>query len=368
MKQITEIRASGLSRVMTCLAHLGFENLHVPEEHEAAAEGTAAGEYLAHLLTRPNQIIPSHASNGVEFDDDMRFHAKNVADEILPYAQSQVLCETRIDWVTRSRIVLRGQYDASYVRDGKLYVDDLKYGWRHVEVFENWQLLAYAIGEVIRRQMPFEKIVMRIFQPRPHHEDGPVRAWEITYEELLGYKEQIEQRFLQIAAGNREAVTSAKCKYCTGSAEACSAFNKTFYSSLEYVLEDFKQDSLNDKEISEQLNLIARATDVLKIKSDSLNQLAISRVANGGIIPGYVMEKNYGDRKWKKGISPLVIKTLTGKDITAQEMLSPAKAEKLGVPKELVAKYVERYFVGNKLVRKDTSKLGNKIFGEPPKG
>lgn len=80
------------------------------------------------------------------------------------------------------------------------------------------------------------------------------------------------------------------------------------------------------------------------------------------------MEKNYGDRKWKKGISPLVIKTLTGKDITAQEMLSPAKAEKLGVPKELVAKYVERYFVGNKLVRKDTSKLGNKIFGEPPKG
>lgn len=367
MKPVTEIRASGLSRIMTCLAPLAFEGLHEQEDIAAAKEGTAAGEYLAHLLTKPNQQAPSHASNGVEFDDEMRFHAVNAANEIIPYAQSQVLCETRIDWVTRSRIVLRGQYDVSYVRDGKLYIDDLKYGWKHVEVFENWQLLAYAIGEVIRRQMPFEKIVLRIIQPRPHHEDGPIRIWELSYEELLAYKEQIEQRFLQIASGNREMVTSTKCKYCLGAAEACTAFNKTFNASVEYVLKDFKQDSLTEKEIAEQLDLIARVTDVLKIKSDSLNQLSIDRITHGGIIPGYVMEKSYGDRQWKKGISPLVIKTLTGKEIIEQKMLSPAKAERLGVPKELVSKYVERFFVGNKLVRKNADKMAKQIFGEVPK-
>jgi hypothetical protein len=45
-------------------------------------------------------------------------------------------------------------------------------------------------------------------------------------------------------------------------------------------------------------------------------------------------------------------------------MLSPAKAEKLGVPKDLIKTFVDRHFVGMKLQRKDSGALGEKLFGK----
>jgi hypothetical protein len=301
----------------------------------------------------------------VDIDDEMKFFITPIADEIAQRADELPLCEQRIDWKTRSGITISGSYDVCYTHGGKLYIEDLKYGYGIVEVKENWQLLGYAIGEVIRRGVAFERIVMKIQQPRPHHEDGPAREWEITYEQLLEYKEQIEKRMDQIAAGFSELVTSPKCKYCPATAEACTAFNRAVFHGIDHVLSHAQQDQINEKEIAHQLDLLDRTTEILKIKYDSLKQLAVDRMNNGALIPGYMSEPSYGDRKWKKEISPEVIKTLTGKDITETVMLSPAKAEKIGVPKELVKTFVDRHFIGNKLVRKDVSALGNKIFGKP---
>ena len=369
MKQVTEIRCSGLSRPMKCAGFLAFENLPDQETNEAAKEGTACGEYLAAMLTGPttHEGFPgmTHASNGVEIDADMKFYCKEFADMILQGdIKLPILCEQRIDWQTRSGIWIRGSYDISYVKDRKLYIDDLKYGWGIVDVFENWQLLGYAIGEVIRRQQMFDRIVLRIHQPRPHHEDGPTREWELTYDQLSDYKEQIEARMDQIAGGFRELCTGKQCKYCPATASHCPAFNRAVFSGIDHVLSEFKQDSINEKEIAHQLTLLDRVAEILKIKQGSLKDLAVSKIKNGAIIPGYMCEASYGDRKWKKGISPLVIETLTGKKIVEEVMLSPAKAEKLGVPKELITMYVDRHFIGQKLVQKDANKLGDQIFGK----
>lgn len=364
MKQVTEIRCSSLSRPMTCAGSLRFENLPVQETNDAAKEGTACGEYLAHILTKNHLMgFPSHASNGVEIDDDMKFYC-NEFKNMINMPPNEILTEQRIDWQTRSGIWIRGSYDISYVKDGKLYIDDLKYGYGIHEVFEHWQLLGYAIGEVMRRQEAFPRIVLRIHQPRPHHEDGPTREWELTYEQLLGYKEQIEARMDKIAAGFSELTTSTKCKYCPAAAEACTAFNRAVFHGIDYVLSEFKQDSLTEKELSFQLDLLGRVMEVLKIKNDSINQLAVTRIKDGKIIPGYSTEQSLSDRQWKKEISPEVIKTLTGKDIVETVMLSPAKAEKLGVSKELIATFVDRHFKGHKLVKKDSNKLADKIFGK----
>lgn len=363
MKKIEVIRCSSLSRPMTCSGSLFFEGLEEKEEGAAAKEGTAAGEYLAHLLLGTEQI-PSHATNEVAFDDDMKFFTNEIAHEMITRAETPILCEQRIDWVTRSGIIIKGSYDASYVSKGKLYIEDLKYGWNIVDVKENWQLLGYAIGEILRRQQSFDRIVLVIRQPRPHHEDGPAREWEFTYDQLLDYKEQIEARMDKIASGFAELVTSKKCKYCRAAeTSSCTAFNRAVYHGIDYVLDHFQQDHITEKEISYQLDLLDRTTEVLKIKTDSLRELAVSRIKNGSIIPNYMTEPSYGDRKWKKEISPEVIETLTGKKIVEQVMLSPAKAEKLGVPKDLIAGYVDRYFIAMKLVRKDANKLGDKIFG-----
>lgn len=355
-----DIHCSQLARPMVCAGFLSFENLPKFEGSPAAAEGTAFGELVERMLT--GQELPKQARNGIYFDDDMHFYAKPIVDEINSNKQSEVLCEQPIDWRTRSGVWVRGKYDISFIRDGKLYIDDAKYGWGIVEVKRCWQLIGYAIGEVMRRQMAFDKIVLRIRQPRPHHEDGDCRAWEITYAELLELKEEIEVRFDEIVAGKTNLQTGPQCKYCPAAGEACPAFNRLFYRALE-VTTEFTQDQIGEAELARQLDHVNRAVEVIKIKMDSLNELAVSRIKNGKIIPGYLTESRLGDRTWKAGISPESIQILTGCSVIEKSMLSPAKAEKAGVPKEFVNALVDRRFLGQRLVRKDHSTVGNKIFG-----
>ena len=358
---IQEIRCSQLARPMSCAGFLSFTDLPEQETSAPAEEGTAFGELVERmLLTQP---IPLQARNGIYFDDDMKFYAKPIVEEIISNLQSEVLCEQPIDWRTRSGIWIRGRFDISFVRDGSLYIDDCKYGWGLVEVKENWQLLGYAIGEVIRRQQAFESVVLRIRQPRPHHEDGDCREWKLTYQELLGYKEQIESRMEQLANGHKELQTGKQCKYCPAAAQHCPAFNKLFYRALE-VTHEFTQDQIDETELARQMDHVSRAQEVIKIKKDSLDQLAVQRIKTGKIIPGYSTEERYGDRQWKGGVSPAAIEALTGRKIVEEVMLSPAKAEKAGVPKEFVNSLVDRRFLGQKIVKKDGSDVGNKIFGK----
>lgn len=346
---------------MVCAGYL-FLEYYEPEGGDAAKEGTAAGEYLQYLLE--NKVPPQVASNGVYFDEDMKFYTGHIDEDIKSRAATPVLCETRIDWQTRSGVWIRGQYDAAFVDDkGRLCIEDLKYGWGIVEVFENWQLLGYAIGEVMRRGQAFEYISLKIHQPRPHHEDGPTREWLLTYSELLAYKEKIEARFEEIIVnGKRDLQTSDKCKYCPAAAESCPAFSRLFYRALE-VSTEFFQDSLTNDELSKQLDQIKRAQEVIKIKHDSLVELGAERIRRGQIIPNYVQSNKYGNRQWKPNVTPEVLKFLTGKEIVEKSIMSPAKAEKLGISKELIKQYCESKFAGVTLERKDATVIGNNIFG-----
>jgi len=341
----------------------GYVHLELPKSpsNPAAEEGTAAGEYLERLLL--NKPLGACASNNVYFDDDMKFYLDPIIEDVKSRATSNILCEQNIDWQTSSGIWLKGKYDIAFIDEkGTLCVEDLKYGWGIVEVKENWQLIAYAIGEIIRRGQAFDKISLKIHQPRPHHEDGRTREWLITYSELLQYKDKIENRLQEIADGKKDLQTSSQCKYCMGTGEACPAFNRLFYRSLEITTEFF-QDSIDDDELAMQLEQIKRAEEVIKIKKDSLTELGVLRIKQGKNIPGYVLSKKYGNRIWKNGINPEAIQMMTGKNIIEKTIMTPAKAEKVGVSKDLVNQLTDKKFLGNKLEKKDSTEIGNKIFG-----
>lgn len=356
----TVIRSSKLARFMVCAGYMHLD-VEEPEAGQPAKEGTACGEYFQALLEQ--KPPPTVASNGVYIDEDMKFHTRPIAQDIFSRAVTPVLCETRVDWQTASGIWIKGQYDACFIdNQGRLCVEDLKYGWGIVEVKNNWQLLSYAIGEIIRRQQAFEWIVLKIHQPRPHHEDGYSREWVLSYQELLGYKDQIEKRMMDLANGLKNFQTSQHCKYCKGAAEACTAFNRLFYRSLE-VSTEFVQDSLTEEEIARQLDQIKRAEEVIKIKHDSLNELGTSRIKQGKIIPGYVQTEQYSNRSWKQNITIDSLSALTGKDVTETTLMSPAKVEKLGVSKDLVKQLTHTVLKGMKLEKKNSSDVGNKIFG-----
>jgi hypothetical protein len=356
-----KIRCSGLARPMVCAGYKFLET-HKSPTNDAAEGGTAAGEYLEGLLL--NKPLGTVASNGVVFTEDMKFFTTPIAEDIKIRANgNEIYCEHEINWTTRSGIEIAGRPDIAFEESVKrLNIEDLKYGWGIVEVFENWQLLGYAIGEVIRRGIAYEEISLKIHQPRAHHEDGPVREWVLTYEELLEYKEKIEVRMQAIVDGDRTLQTSNMCKYCEGAAEACPAFNRLFHRALE-VSTELSQDSITNEELSRQLDEIKRAEEVIKIKKDSMTQLGTIRINEGQLIPNYSIVQNYGNRTWKKGVTAEVIKMMTGKDVTQEAFMTPAKAEKAGVSKEFVKGLTEKYYKGVSLEKKDSTKIGNDIFG-----
>lgn len=354
------IRCSGLARPMICA---GYVHLELPPSasNPAAEEGTAAGEYLERMLT--GKPVGTQANNGIYFDDDMKFYLEPIAQDILSRAATPIMCEHSINWQTLSGVWIKGHPDIAFIdHDGVLCIEDLKYGWGIVEVVENWQLLGYAIGEIIRRNQAFEEVKLTIHQPRPHHEDGPSRDWYQSYGQILDYKEKIEARMKELASGRKDFQTSKHCKYCQGAAEACPAFNRLFYRALE-VSTEFFQDSINEDEVSRQLDQIKRAEEVIKIKKDSITELAILRIKSGKLIPGYVQSARHGKRTWKKGISPEALQMMTGRNVIESNIMSPAKVEKLGVSKDLVSKLTDMPFIGNKLEKKDSTEIGNKIFG-----
>lgn len=366
MQTVREIRCSSLDRYMKCPGFAQMTDTLPNLSNPAAEEGTAAGELLQAMLEqrslKPN--VTGVAKNGVRFDSDMYFHLTPIAQEILA-KNVTINCEGRVDWVPAAQsITIRGQFDISYIVGDTLYIEDLKYGWKIVDVKENWQLLGYAIGTLMQLPERPKYIQFTIHQPRPHHEEGRSRVWKIDLNELTNYYNKICDVMGSIAQGSRELITGSHCKYCPAAANRCPAISRSMYNGIAEVMYDFKQDDLTEAEIAEQLRLLEDVASLVKIKQDSLNDLACLKLKEGKHIPGYGLEEKFGDRSWKSDVTPEAIEVLTGLTIVEKVIMSPAKAEKLGVDKKLVKDLVERRMIGVKAVKKDYTRDAEKAFGK----
>lgn len=365
MQTVREIRSSSLDRYMKCPGFAQMTDLIPNLGGPAADEGTAAGELLQAMLEQRTQkpTVSSAAKNGVRFDSDMYYYLSPIAQEILS-KNVTVNCEIRVDWVPCPGIAIRGQFDIAYLQGDTLCIEDLKYGWKIVEVKENWQLLSYAIGTLLQLPDRPKKVKFTIHQPRPHHEDGRSRVWEIGVDELGKYYQQICNQMQLIVNGDRTLNVGSHCKYCPAAANRCPAISRSMYECVDLVMYDFKQDDLTEDEISKQMGLLAEVSNLVKIKMDSLNDLACHKMREGKVIPGYALEEKFGDRSWKPDVTPEAIEFLTGVNILEKVIMSPAKAEKLGVDKKLVMGLVERKRTGIKAVKKDFTKEAEKAFGK----
>lgn len=376
MKELRELRCSSLHRFMNCVGHLSLSTHEPNEAGDAAKEGTAIGEYLTAMIhqktDKPNFGVA--ASNDVFINDEMKFHAGNTYRALVESANGAVIeSEERIDWMADSTTI-RGQFDISYYTGGEmkdgylqgvtLHVEDLKYGYGIVEVEENWQLLGYAIGQhmnLLSKGIYVGNIVLRIHQPRAYHEQGTVRTWTISKEQLMAYYYSIINQVRRFVSGDKTLTTSNSCKYCDAAAH-CPALNRAFHNSLDVILDDYTEKELTNDDLSHLLDMVDRANEIVKIKHTSLKNLAISKLMNNQIVPSYGMVQKYGDRRWKDGVDATTIKMMTGIDVTKTDIMSPAQAEKAGVNKKLVEQLAIKPSKGFELGRVDINKKADKLF------
>jgi len=373
-----EVRCSSLHRLMNCVGHSKLTLRELQEEGDPAREGTAVGEYLTAMIKQQTEtpVFGVTASNGYFVSDEMKYYALEMYRYLLVKAEgNQIFSEERIDWVTDAGTV-RGQFDAGFVVGGRiegqhrlgatLYVPDLKYGWKIVDVHENWQLLGYAIGmhkQLLTQGIYIDNIVMQIHQPRPYHPDGKIREWTITTAELIEYYHKIVAQMREFQSGNKTLITGSSCQYCDAAA-ACPALNKAFHNAVDIVMSDYTEKELTNQDLADLISILERAEDVIEIKAKSIKQLAVSRLQNNQMIPGYGMIQKFGDRKWKDGVTAESVKMMTGVDLMKSEMMSPNQAEKAGVNKKLTEQLTIKPSKGFEITKMNVTEQADKLFNK----
>jgi hypothetical protein len=228
---------------------------------------------------------------------------------------------------------------------GLLIVRDFKYGHKHVEVYENWQLINYAAGVldglgVNGAQDQHMRVRLEIVQPRSFHSDGPVRSWECKASALRGYFNVLKlaaEKALQI---NAPCMTGDECAYCP-SRHACPALQRAGYAAVGTSGRSTPIE-LSAQALGQELALLSRAESMLKARITGLTEQALRELKSGKPVPGYHLEQGVGRKKWRVSVEEAIaLGEMMGVNISKPGVITPTQAIKAGLSAELAESYTE---------------------------
>jgi hypothetical protein len=208
----------------TCSGSL-IPNLYAPDTAgEDAAYGTVAHEVAEgwlregvrpkHLVGTVKEVVEPSTKFEIEIDNEMLDYVEQYVDWCI-YLPGDHFVETRVSISDLTPIDNQGgTADHAACEPGKLTITDLKMGQGiQVYAFENTQALLYAYGFFAKYDSTynFQKILIRIAQPRLHHFD----EWEISRETLLEWADWLKERAYAAWCTDAERQPSADgCLWC----------------------------------------------------------------------------------------------------------------------------------------------------------
>lgn len=358
------IYADNLPRFMQCggsrVMPADFDNRE-PGDQTVRNEGNATHWFaqqveqgritLQHAMT-----TPTVAPNGVLLTSEMIEH---VGDYVASFGPGESECETSWRGLTGdTHYQIAGRSDRVEWDGVTVRVRDFKYGWRIIEPDENWTLISHAIGFIERCGITSCNIELIIHQPRPYHPEGKVREWRTNYAQLQRYKAQIVAR---IAEGPQTLETGPLCGTCHAAA-SCPAYRKSGYNAIDAIENSVFSDTISDTLLDHELRTLEYAESVLADRKAALSELAQHRIRNGAVVGEYQMQERYGNRAWNPTLTPDLLAALTGKNLTKPGTVTPAQAEKLGVPKNVVETLSHRPMIGTKLVRRSIDAKAKRLL------
>lgn len=355
-----EIPANNLNRFMACNGSLFMPGLKQSITDTTIAlrdEGNAA-HYMAVAVFngefKVEELVDRKAPNGVYMSAEM---ADDVSDYLSSLDAGEMECDVSFGnehW----RINSRTDHISFNLSTETLNVDDLKYGWSIVEPFENWTLIAYAIGYCVTRGIRPQKIRMTIHQPRPYHPEGKIRPWEISYFELFAYYEKLAKTLNE---PKEELRTGGHCRKCHA-LTTCAAARKSEMNALDAIDEMAFNDNVSNELLSFELDTLYRAKAILKNRIEAFEELAQHRIAKGEVVENYSTEMRLANTRWKENINADMLRILTGKDLSNAKLVTPAEAKRRGVPENVIEGLTERPPIGVKLARVSADKKAKRIF------
>lgn len=367
MRRPEDYRPSGAATWVNCTGYIDMRAMYpdAPEEAdtEVTEDGTAchwvAGETYEGRAPAEGTLSP----NNRVITEDMIDAVDLYLSEVASWPNVAPVCEKSIpiDRIVRG---MRGTPDMwAYDPNIKtLYIADLKYGFRFVEVWENYQLICYACGLLDMLGLSWEdtNIVFTIVQPRSQHREGPVRKWKTT----ARYIKPFVDKLIFAAHDATRYMPNPGCFDCPGR-HTCVAFQNATYRDVELAYGGGSTHELSPAALGKDLAVLKDAARRLEGRISGLEVAAEDLLRKGKTVPGWSLEGTYAREGWREGadveLTTLAEKFFGGVTVTKPPKLITPKQARAVLPSNIVAIYAHRPSTGVRLTKQDPYKA-RKVF------
>lgn len=373
MSANTTPRPSGAGQWIICHGAPKLSALY-PEDRdsEAAQEGTAAHWALAEVLNG-RAVAEGQLTNAefvltremVEAAEDM---LRRVHGRIAHHGGEtpRMYVEQWLD-IDRIGTGFGGTVDlAMYFPEARtLYVDDFKYGFGWVEVFENWQLLCYTAGLLqllnLEGRTNDLQLILGIHQPRAFHPDGPHRTWELTPAEARPYIARLNAAFRAATEPDPQLQVNPSCQHCQAR-HACPALQSHALASIDRSRSAVPFD-LPPHALGIELADVRRAIKALQARETGLAGQAEALITRGERVPFWSIERKPGALEWTVPTDQvLAMGEMMGMALAKpRAAITPTQARDAGLSAEILAGFAERKAGTPKLALQD-DRDARKIF------
>jgi hypothetical protein len=367
---------SSMDRLVNCPGSFLMTQMYPePTDTPAAMEGTAAHWVCAELAVGNRVEIGQLAPNGIAITDEMIEGAEMFVDQIPasmmpPWgAMKQFYVEKRVD-IPRVHELCWGTPDVRYHIDKRITILDYKFGHAYVDVFENYQLMAYAAGALDAVGGSDLDVVfdLTIVQPRCFHRDGPVRTWTVLASEIRGHINRMQNvcGALSSRPDDAQCSTGEHCKYCPAN-HACDALQRSTQSVLDFMAKPIPSD-MPPGEKGLYLSRVQKAIVLLKAIGDGLEQEVEASIRRGVPVHGYDLQPGQGRTTWTRPQGEIeALGDMLGADFRKHSLITPKQAQatlkKIGIDGSVITEYSGVSSGELKLVASDSS-LTRRVFGQ----
>jgi len=321
-----------------------------------AEEGTIAHDAAMSLLQGKDIEV------GGPITLDILHAARTYADYVLSFASVPLLIEVHLQ-MPNIHSEASGTMDAGYYDPvtRTVHVFDFKYGFKRVEVFQNPQLLCYASG--FSSLVGIEKIDyfhLHVVQPRLFA-SKPASSWRFEAPLLRAHESRLRDAAYAALSPVAYCKSGAWCYMCPARFTCAAALNAGL-TLFEASCQNTPDDPGNE-EISYRLTVVKRALKQLEYLQSGLEAEVEYRLNEGQVIPGFEMVAKQGRREWIKPVDEVLhMGELMGVDLrSAVKPISPAQAEKAGIPAHLVKCYAKSTHTGKKLTQLTETSIRKKF-------
>lgn len=347
MSEHSILPPSSAARRVACPGSRYLESLYPREEGEAAKEGTAAHEEAAECLRTGKNSSNSYIQMYIDYIREVtKDHPGTVAIE----KKVEMPAIHEMSW---------GTVDAySCDRQFIIHIFDFKYGFKEVEAFENWQLLAYSAYFSGNSQVCGFKF--HIVQPRCFS-SSPIKTWELGYFEAQNYWQQLQRVEAVAMETNAPQRVSSACYGCKAR-HACSTFQSAVLNQIDAMRYNLPND-LSNEELGQELRVLHHAQELIEARISGLEEEALYKLKAGERVPNYEIGQVQSRERWAKDSSEIdILASLFNVDLRKPpEFITPKQAIKAGIPAEVIREYSETPVGAYKLVATDPQKL-RRIF------